>query len=82
MPIYSVPNYRSCFINNNADKITSTIQCELSEQKLSIPEVTPTNYHALGAIPKKDGSVHVITDCSKPDKISINNYMDQVFSRF
>ena len=23
---------------------------------------------------KKDGSVHVITDCSKPDTISINNY--------
>ena len=38
--------------------------------------------HALGAIPKPNGSVRHITDCSRPKHHSVNNYMKDTFSTF
>ena len=40
----------------------------------------PKCIHAIGCIPKEDGGIRPITDCSRPDKLSINNHMD--FDKF
>ena len=61
--LYIVPNYKSCFLKDNQKKITSK-KDYVKYQRLSIPNVKPTNFHAMGAIPEKD--IRVITDCSKP----------------
>ena len=79
---YHVPNYNSCFDELTKSKISKTITSELSACKLSIVPNPPSQIHALGAIPKSNGDVRIITDCSEPKKQSVNNYMKQVFSRF
>ena len=82
IPIYECKNYGSCFEDDNAYKMNAIMQKELSEGKLSIAERKPHQTHALGAIPKPNGAVRHITDCSMPTKISVNNYMKQTFSSF
>ena len=82
VPIYNVNNYRSCYLDHSKFKLEQTLKEELSSDKLSVVLGVPTQIHALGALPKKDGGVRIITDCSKPDKISVNNHMKEVFSRF
>ena len=67
IPSYAVPNYRSCFSKQAYEKVTSTLQQELSNGKLSISKVTPHSIHALGAISKSTSDYRIITDCSKPD---------------
>ena len=42
----------------------------------------PKQIHALGAVPKPNGSVRHITDCSRPPKLSENNFMKETFSTF
>ena len=42
----------------------------------------PPQIHALGAVPKPNCSVRHITDCSRPDKLSLNNFMRETFSTF
>jgi hypothetical protein len=36
----------------------------------------PWDVNAMGAVPKKCGAIRVITDCSKPDYYSINDYIE------
>ena len=42
----------------------------------------PHCVHALGAVPKSNGSYRPITDCRRPLFKSINNYMDTTFETF
>ena len=55
---------------------------EMSEGKFVRAETMPHCVHALGAIPKSNGSYRPITDCSRPCEKSINNYMDTTFQTF
>ena len=45
-------------------------------------EQRPHCVHALGAIPKKDGTYRPITDCRRPEGLSINNFMETTFQHF
>ena len=74
---YECENYKSALKGQFKIKLDKIFHSELQEQKLSVVEVKPTCIHAIGAIPGKDrDDPRPITDCSKPYKISINNYMD------
>ena len=82
IPIYDCANYRSCFKDNNYHKMCDILENELISGKVSIPNVKPEQIHALGAVPKPNGSIRHITDCSMPLKKSVNNFMKSTFSTF
>ena len=82
IPIYEVNNYKSCSTATAHAKVTKTLCSELQSGKISYVNVDKTQIHALGALPKSNGDIRIITDCSKPDKLSVNNYMKDVFSKF
>ena len=50
-----------------------------------VKQVTPTSSHlkvpwdvnAMGAVAKKCGAVRIITDCSKPDFLSVNDFIEK-----
>ena len=79
---YCCSNYNSWFKDDNYIKMSSILANELETDKLSYADATPLHTHALGAIPKPNGSVRHITDCSRPKSSSVNNYMKETFSRF
>lgn len=62
--------------------MNSIITTEVREGKISICEVIPNCVHAIGGVPKKDGSLRPITDCSRPIGRSINNYMNSTAIAF
>ena len=72
--VYDCANYRSCYAEDNYEKMSSILQTELSSGKVSIPLEKPLQIHSLGAIPKPNGSVRHITDCSMPLNLSVNNF--------
>ena len=82
IPIYDCKNYISCHEGDNAVKMDNIIYNELREGKCSVSLNKPDQIHALGAVPKPNGSVRHITDCSRPKKRSVNNFMRQTFSSF
>ena len=82
IPIYQCPNYKSCFSGDNYAKMNCVLGKEYCEGKISITSNKPSQIHSLGAIPKPNGSIRHITDCSLPDKYSVNNFMRQTFSSF
>ena len=82
IPIYDCKNYNSCFDYKSGPKMESVIIEEIKEGKFSIVSEKPDQIHALGAVPKPNGSVRHITDCSRPLKSSVNNYMREMFSTF
>ena len=45
----------------------------LGKSFLKIVQKKPTCIHSMGAVPKPDGGIRPITDCSMPRDISVNN---------
>ena len=41
-----------------------------------------TCIHSMGAVPKPDGGVRPITDCSMPRDISVNNFCEKIIEDF
>ena len=82
IPLYDCKNYNSCFSENNYEKMNQIMHSELSAGKISIANTKPLQIHALGAIPKPNGSVRHITDCSRPVGKSVNKFMSSTFSKF
>ena len=78
---YYTPNYASA-IDKSGEQMNIIIQDELLSGKLSIVKEKPQCVHALGAVPKPNGSIRPITDASRPKFMSINNYMNQTFNHF
>ena len=62
--------------------VDSLIHTEIECGKFVLADEKPTCVHALGAIPKSNGSFRPITDCKRPLYRSINNYMDTNFENF
>ena len=82
IPLYDCNNYSSCFNINNYMKMNDVMQKELAAGKISIAKEKPFQTHSLGAIPKPNGSIRHITDCSRPSLDSVNHYMKETFSTF
>lgn len=76
IPLYNCTNYKSCLEPKANEYLSKLFTQEIAEGKIvpisSIPHCT----HAIGAIPKKDGTYWPITDCGRPLEFSINNFME------
>ena len=72
---YECENYLSITEPKFKGEMSSLLRRELEEGKVSFCVDRPQCVHSLGAVPKSDGRLRPITDCSLPDGESVNNYM-------
>ena len=79
---YECENYSSVYTTENKAKLDNIIGKELSEGYLKIVNSKPTCIHSMGAVPKPDGGIRPITDCSMPRDISVNNYCADIIQDF
>ena len=82
IPEYSCENYASITEGTFYDDMSAIICSELVEGKISEVTVRPHCVHALGGVEKSNGKLRPITDCSRPDGVSVNNFMSDVFKNF
>ena len=79
---YECDNYLSITDSHFRSEMSKLLLKELSEGKVSACSEKPTCIHAMGAFPKSDGRLRPITDCSLPDKTSVNNFMSSTCEDF
>ena len=79
---YECENYSSITCPENVIKMDSIIAKELSEGMISISVDKPCCVHSLGAVPKSNGGMRPITDCSRPLGKSVNNFCDTLIDEF
>ena len=79
---YYCPNYDSITGPGAYDEMSALLKDELSCGKVSVTDSRPTCVHSLGAVRKSNGKLRPITDCSRPDGSSINNFMQSTFHSF
>ena len=79
---YSCDNYDSITSEEFRSEMTALLLSELEDGKVSRATTQPQYIHALGAVKKSDGRLRPITDWSRPDGTSINNYMSSTFGSF
>ena len=79
---YDCGNYLSITTGHFRDEMTSLLLKEIMEGKVSICADKPRCIHSMGAVPKSDGRLRPITDCSMPDRVSINNFMSTTCKDF
>ena len=72
---YDCRNYSSITGSHFRSEMSTLLKEELSEGKVSFCKSKPQCIHSLGAVPKSDGRLRPITDCSMPEGLSINNFM-------
>lgn len=76
IPVYDCTNYNSCFTPQVNEYLTNLFIREELEGKIIPAASSPQCIHAIGAIPKRDGTYRPITDCRCPLNYSINNFME------
>ena len=79
--VYMCENY-STITGEFRDEMTQKIRSELTEGKIRRVHSKPRCVHSLGGVVKTDGSLRPITDCSSPDDVNINLFMDNSCSKF
>ena len=79
---YECENCSSVYTIENKSKLDSIIGKELPEGYLKIVNKKPTCVHSIGAVPKPDGGIRPITDCSMPRDISVNNFCADIIQDF
>jgi len=67
-------NYKSATCSDNREAVEKQILTELEEGRYVVVQTKPTIVSALGAIVKKNGSIRLIHDASRPDGTSLNSY--------
>ena len=71
---YECENYCSITTPDVKPLMDKIVKREVEEGAISLVDIKPTCIHALGAVPKPDGNIRHITDCSRPRNISVNNH--------
>ena len=79
---YHCKNYSSILEEPCKSKMDRIIDRELKEGIISETADHPHCIHSLGAVPKADGGICPITDCSRPAGESVNNYCGSLFKEF
>ena len=79
---YECRNYLSITCPENSPKMDLIISRELKESMVSKVNVKPTCIHALGAVPKGNGGIRQITDCSRPEGLSVNSHCTSLLKEF
>ena len=77
VPIQSVEckNYKSA-LGENKHLVDAIVNKEILEGRYRIVSEKPTIVSALGAVPKSDGGIRLIQDCSRPEGTSVNDQCD------
>ena len=65
-------NYKLALDNRIA--VEEQILMEIEEGRYIVVQSPPTIISGLGAIPKLNGSIWIIYDCSRPEGNAVNNY--------
>ena len=78
---YFCKNYDSAAIQAKSE-IDVIIRDEVESGKLSVVSTQPLCVHAMGAVVKSSGGIRPITDASRPENLSINQFMSQTFKTF
>ena len=79
---YYCENYASILKPEAFAFVDNLISTEIQEGKYVLASSQPHCVHSLGAIPKSDRSFRPITDCRRPEGVSINNHMETTFHPF
>ena len=79
---YDCKNYLSILTKENKPKMDKIIRKELSEGYMKVVDKKPKYIHSLGAVPKPDGVIRPITDCSMPSNTSVNNHCENLIEEF
>ena len=79
---YFCENYDSILEEATHAEMSDLLLAEIKDGKVSVVTHTPVCVHSLGAVRKANGSLRPITDCSRPEGTSINNYMSSTFQSF
>ena len=79
---YDCKNYLSISEGPFRREMSILLKQEILEGKVSKCSKKPRCVHSLGAVPKSDGRLRPITDCSMPNGTSINNFMDETCDVF
>ena len=79
---YECENYLSITEQKFRSEMSVLLLRELAEGKVTRCVEKPVCTHALGAVPKSDGKLRPITDCSVPPDESVNNFMSTTCESF
>ena len=79
---YCCENYSSITCPDIKPKMDEIIRRELADNMVSVSREKPRCVHALGAVPKGNGGIRQITDCSRPKGSSINFHVDSLLEEF
>ena len=79
---YFCENYDSIMEDATHAEMCTLLQQEIADGKVVEVPDKPLCVHSLGAVRKANGSLRPITDCSRPEGNSINNYMSTTFQTF
>ena len=82
VPAYQCSNYSSILDPVNKSKMNRIIERELKEGMIQEAKSPPHCIHALGAVPKPDGGIRPITDCSRPTGLSVISFCGELFKEF
>lgn len=70
----AVNNYKSATSEGNVEKVEAQIQEEIKNGRYLIVHEKPKIISAMGAIPKGNGKIRLIHDCSRPHGSSVNDF--------
>lgn len=82
IPEYDCSNYNSILLPEYKVKMDRIISSELANGMLSEVTEKPHCIHALGAVPKPDGGMRPITDCSRPEGNNVNSNISSLVEQF
>ena len=82
MSEYNCKNYSSILGKKVSGEMTIKVAEEASQDKIRKVDTPPRCVHALGAVKKPNGSLRPVTDCSQPDKVNINEFMETTCKKF
>lgn len=73
LPDVEVQNYHSATGTDSRALVEKQIQSEIAEGRYRIVKEKPMMVSALGAVPKSDGGLRLIHDCSRPINSAVND---------
>ena len=79
---YECDNYDSILAPEASAEMSALLEQELLDHKVIVSSTKPKCIHSLGAVWKSSGALRPITDCSRPEGTSINNFMTTTFESF
>ena len=82
-PSSHISNFRKVLDTSQSSFISNKLRSELQKDHIAHAEVTPICLHNIFTVPKSLGEGYqCVVNCSKPQELSVNNFVDQVCQTF